>query len=205
MKRTHHCGQLRAANANEKVGLCGWVHRRRDHGGLIFIDLRDRSGLIQIVFNEENKELHALAQQLRSEYVIAVKGVVVKRSEATIKRDLPTGEIEVTGEELEILNTAKTPTIEIADPRTEPDEMVRLKYRYLDLRKEKMRENLIFRHKITKAMSDFLDDEGFLSIETPFLRQINARRGRGIIWFPAGSVPASSTRCRNHPSFTSRS
>ncbi|MFA6169470.1 MAG: aspartate--tRNA ligase [Candidatus Margulisiibacteriota bacterium] len=169
IKRTINCGEVRAEREGEKVGLCGWVHRRRDHGGLIFIDLRDRSGLIQIVFNEENKALHALAQQLRSEYVIAVSGIVVKRSEATIKRDLPTGEIEVTGEELEILNAAKTPTIEIADPRTEPDEMVRLKYRYLDLRKEKMRENLIFRHKITKAMSDFLDDEGFLAIETPFL------------------------------------
>jgi aspartyl-tRNA synthetase len=152
-----------------KVELLGWVHRRRDHGGLIFIDLRDRSGLVQVVFSSKDSELHVKAQELRSEYVIEVKGTVVRRSPETVNKDLPTGQIEVSASYLEILNTAKTPPFEIADPRTEPDETVRLKYRYIDLRKQKMRENLVFRHKVIKAMSDYLDGQGFLEIETPFL------------------------------------
>ncbi|MFH1389350.1 MAG: aspartate--tRNA ligase [Candidatus Margulisiibacteriota bacterium] len=181
IKRTISCGLLRASQENETVGLCGWVHRRRDHGGLIFIDLRDRSGLVQIVFNEENRELHALASQLRSEFVVAVRGIVVKRSPQAVNQDLPTGEVEVAAQSLEILNSSKTPTIEIADPRTEPDEMVRLKYRYLDLRKDKMRENLIFRHKITKALGDFLDNDGFLEIETPFLTKSTPEGARDYL------------------------
>jgi len=136
---------------------------------------------VQVVFNEENKGLHALAGELRSEFVVAVRGRVVKRSPQTVNKELPTGEIEIIAELLEILNTAKTPTIEIADPRTEPDEMVRLKYRYLDLRKEKMRENLIFRHKITKALGDYLDKEGFLEIETPFLTKSTPEGARDYL------------------------
>ncbi|MFA4843602.1 MAG: aspartate--tRNA ligase [Candidatus Margulisiibacteriota bacterium] len=169
MKRTHQCGEIRAKHENSTVEAVGWVHRRRDHGGLIFIDLRDRSGLVQVVFSSSDAALHAKASQLRSEYVIAVKGQVVKRSPETANKELPSGEIEIAAAALDILNTAKTPPFEIADARTEPDETVRLKYRYIDLRKERMRENLVFRHKIIKAMSDHLDREGFLEIETPFL------------------------------------
>lgn len=169
MKRTHHCGEIRLKNENSTVEIAGWVHRRRDHGGLIFIDLRDRSGLVQVVFSSQDTALHSQATLLRSEYVIAVKGQVVKRSPETVNKELPTGEIEITATVLDILNTAKTPPFEISDARTEPDETVRLKYRYIDLRKDRMRENLVFRHKIIKAMSDHLDQEGFLEIETPFL------------------------------------
>jgi aspartyl-tRNA synthetase len=181
MKRTHNCGEIRAKEVDKTVELLGWVHRRRDHGGLIFIDLRDRSGIVQAVFSSKDVDLHVKAQQLRTEYVIAVKGQVVKRSPETVNKELPTGEVEVAADHLEILNTAKTPPIEVADARTEPDEMVRLKYRYIDLRKDKMRENLIFRHKVIKAMADFLDQEGFLEIETPFLTKSTPEGARDYL------------------------
>jgi aspartyl-tRNA synthetase len=179
--RSRNCGKLKKKDVGSEVELAGWVHRRRDHGGLIFIDLRDRSGLAQIVFGQENKKLHATAEKLRGEYVISVKGKVVDRSPETVNKNLPTGEIEVSASELNILNTAKTPPIEVADAKTEPDEMVRLKYRYIDLRKDKMRENLIFRHKIIKAISDCLDSEGFLEIETPFLTKSTPEGARDFL------------------------
>jgi len=181
LKRSHNCGEIRAKDEGKSVQLLGWVHRRRDHGGLIFIDLRDRSGLVQVVFTGKDIDLHVKAQQLRIEYVIAVKGKIVKRSSETVNKEMPTGEIEIVSEDLEILNTAKTPPIEIADARTEPDEMVRLKYRYIDLRKDKMRENLIFRHKVIKAMADYLDDQGFLEIETPFLTKSTPEGARDYL------------------------
>ncbi|MDD5594501.1 MAG: aspartate--tRNA ligase [Candidatus Margulisbacteria bacterium] len=181
LKRTHNCGEVRAAAVDSTVILNGWVHRRRDHGGLIFIDLRDRSGLVQVVFSSKDVDLHLKAAQLRSEFVIAVKGKVVKRSPETINKDLPTGEVEITAEELEILNASKTPPIEVADSRTEPDEMVRLKYRYIDLRKDKMRENLILRHNVIKAMADYLDNDGFLEIETPFLTKSTPEGARDYL------------------------
>ncbi|MDD5382451.1 MAG: aspartate--tRNA ligase [Candidatus Margulisbacteria bacterium] len=181
MYRSRNCGELRTKDLGTEAVLAGWVHRRRDHGGLIFIDLRDRSGLVQIVFNQENKELHDLAGKLRVEFVVSVKGKVVARSPETINKELPTGEIEVVASSLNILNTAKTPPIEIADARTEPDETVRLKYRYIDLRRDKMRENLIFRHKVVKAMADYLDQEGFLEIETPFLTKSTPEGARDYL------------------------
>ncbi len=181
MKRSHGCGEIRAKDVEKNVELLGWVHRRRDHGGLIFIDLRDRSGIVQAVFSSKDVDLHVKAQQLRIEYVVAVKGKVVKRSPETVNKELPTGEVEVAADRLEILNTAKTPPIEVADARTEPDEMVRLKYRYIDLRKDKMRENLIFRHKVIKAMADFLDQEGFIEIETPFLTKSTPEGARDYL------------------------
>ena len=124
MYRSRSCGELRKKDLETKVVLAGWVHRRRDHGGLIFIDLRDRSGLIQIVFGNEDKALHALAESLRSEFVISVEGLVVGRSVEATNAKIPTGEIEVKASKLEILNKSKTPIIEIADPTTEPDENV---------------------------------------------------------------------------------
>ena len=181
MYRSRHCGELRKKDVGSEVTLAGWVHRRRDHGGLIFIDLRDRSGLAQVVFGQENKELHSLAEKLRIEFVISIKGKVVERSAETVNKNLPSGEIEVKASELSILNASRTPPIEIADPTTEPDEMIRLKYRYLDLRKDKMRENLIFRHKVTKAISDCLDNEGFLEIETPFLTKSTPEGARDFL------------------------
>jgi aspartyl-tRNA synthetase len=181
LKRTHNCGEIRASEVGSAVIVNGWVHRRRDHGGLIFIDLRDRSGLVQVVFSSKNVELHLAASQLRSEFVLAVKGKVVRRSAETINKELPTGEIEIAADQLEILNTAKTPPFEVADARTEPDEMVRLKYRYIDLRKDKMRENLVLRHKVIKAMSDYLDDDNFLEIETPFLTKSTPEGARDYL------------------------
>jgi aspartyl-tRNA synthetase len=181
MYRSRYCGELRLSDVGQNVTLAGWVHRRRDHGGLIFIDLRDRTGISQIVFNQDNKDLHVLAETLRGEFVISVKGSVVKRLPDAINKNIPTGEIEIVAKSLEILNTSKTPAIEIADPRTEPDEMVRLKYRYLDLRKDKMRENLIFRHKIVKAISDCLDQDGFLEVETPFLTKSTPEGARDFL------------------------
>jgi aspartyl-tRNA synthetase len=168
-------------NLDQNVALCGWVHRRRDHGGLIFVDLRDVSGIVQVVFSGDNKTLHKIAETIRGEFVIRVEGKVVKRSPETVNPNIKTGEIEVTVSNLEILNTSKTPVIEIADPTTEPDEFIRLKYRYLDLRKEEMRKNLIFRHKIIKAMSDYLDENNFLEIETPFLTKSTPEGARDYI------------------------
>ncbi|MCX5726737.1 MAG: aspartate--tRNA ligase [Candidatus Saganbacteria bacterium] len=181
MKRTYNAGELRAKNVGEKVELLGWVHRRRDHGGLIFIDLRDRSGLVQIVFGAEDKTLHSKVEQIRSEFVIHVIGEVKKRTPETINKAMPTGEVEVKATYLEILNTSKTPPFEIADPKVEVDETVRLKYRYIDLRKTEMRENLIFRHKVIKAARDHLDENDFLEIETPFLTKSTPEGARDYL------------------------
>ncbi|MFA6548798.1 MAG: aspartate--tRNA ligase [Candidatus Margulisiibacteriota bacterium] len=181
MYRSRNCGELRKTDVGAEALLAGWVHRRRDHGGLIFIDLRDRSGIVQVVFNQENKELHALASKLRGEYVASVRGKVVDRAPEAVNKDLSTGEVEVVASALDILNTSKTPPIEIADARTESDETIRLKYRYIDLRKDKMRENLIFRHKVVKAVSDCLDGEGFLEIETPYLTKSTPEGARDFL------------------------
>ena len=181
MKRTHNCGELGKKDVNKEVILAGWVHRRRDHGGLIFIDLRDRSGLCQVTIGVTNKELHKTGEQLRSEFVTLVKGKVVERSKETVNPKLPTGEIEVLASGIEILNRSKTPPFEIADASQEIDENVRLKYRYIDLRKDEMRENLVFRHKVIKASRDFLDKEGFLEIETPFLTKSTPEGARDYL------------------------
>ncbi len=157
------------AQIGKDVSVCGWVHRRRDHGNLIFIDLRDRSGLVQIVFDSKDPATHSTAEKLRSEYVVCVTGKVVARAPESVNKNIPTGEIEIEPSAIEILNTAKTPAFEIADPTQHVDENTRLKYRYLDLRKDFMKDNLVLRHKVLKAASDYLDENGFLEIETPFL------------------------------------
>jgi len=181
LKRTHYCGQLNVNDIGKDVVLMGWVHRSRDHGGLIFIDLRDRYGIAQIVFDPEGcKEAFANAEAVRTEYVIAIKGVVRPRPEGTVNSNLPTGQIEVDGSELIILNAAKTPPFYIED-NVAVDENVRLKYRYLDLRRPEMAKALVLRHKTTIAMRDFLDREGFLEIETPILTKSTPEGARDYL------------------------
>jgi aspartyl-tRNA synthetase len=166
--RTHSAGELRKDDAGERVRLAGWVHRRRDHGGLIFIDLRDRWGITQITFHPERSGIFTAAERLRSEWSISVEGEVVRRPEGNENPDLPTGAIEVEATGLEILNPSETPPFEIERDRA-VDEMLRLKYRYLDLRRERMRDKILLRHRVVKHMRDYLDDRDFVEIETPLL------------------------------------
>lgn len=168
-KRSHHCGELTKEQAGAQVVLCGWVSKRRDHGGLIFIDLRDRSGIVQVVADPDTAgSSFKTAEDIRNEFVIKVNGTVRLRDEATINENIATGAIEVVAAEIEVLNTAKTPPFYIQDG-IDTDENLRLKYRYLDLRRPEMQKNIILRHKVTKLMRDFLDNNGFLEIETPML------------------------------------
>nr|WP_277998273.1 aspartate--tRNA ligase [Zhaonella formicivorans] len=181
LKRSHRCGELNLKDSDAEVVLMGWVHKRRDHGGLIFVDLRDRSGIVQVVFNPEiSAEAFEKAEEVRSEYVLAVRGKVVARPEGTINKNLATGEIEVYAEELRILNRAKTPPFYIAE-NIDVDETVRLRYRYLDLRRPDMQQAMILRHKTTKAMRDFLDKHGFLEIETPMLTKSTPEGARDYL------------------------
>ncbi len=169
MFRTHTCNQLGAKHQGEEVTLSGWVHRRRDHGGLIFIDLRDRWGLTQIVFDPDtNADMHDAAHALRNEYVIQVTGRVRHRPEGQENPNLETGAIEVEGQRLSILNTAKTPPFDI-NKETPVDETIRLRYRYLDLRRERMQRNIVLRHNVVRYIRNFLADEDFIEIETPIL------------------------------------
>jgi aspartyl-tRNA synthetase len=167
--RTHYCGELRKEHVGQTVTIAGWVNRRRDHGKLIFIDLRDREGVVQTVFNPEvSPKAHSIASELRSEYVLRAKGKVSLRPQGTENPKLATGEVELIVEEAEILNKAKTPPFYINE-EVEVDESLRLKYRYLDLRRERMQRNIILRHRVVKFMRDFLDARGFLEIETPIM------------------------------------
>jgi aspartyl-tRNA synthetase len=167
--KTHTCGELSRKNAGETVTLAGWVDRRRDLGGLIFIDLRDRSGMVQVVFNPElHPESHAVADGMRNEFVIGVVGEVILRSEGTINPKMPTGHIEIVAREARIFNAALTPPFYINED-VDVDENLRLQYRYLDLRRARMQKNLMLRHRAVKYCRDFLDAKGFIEIETPIL------------------------------------
>ena len=180
-KRSHHCGLLTAAEAGQQVTLSGWVAKRRDHGGLIFIDLRDRSGIVQIVIDTETAGASfKVAEDVRNEFVVSITGCVRLRTEDTINRNIPTGEIEIEASSLEILNTAKTPPFYIQDG-VDVDENVRLRYRYLDLRRPEMQKNLILRHKVTKLMRDFLDNRSFIEIETPMLTKSTPEGARDYL------------------------
>ncbi|MBT2694162.1 aspartate--tRNA ligase [Bacillus sp. ISL-55] len=179
--RSYFCGEVTEEAIGEKVTLKGWVQKRRDLGGLIFIDLRDRTGLVQIVFNPDvSPEALSLADKVRTEYVLDVKGTVIARSEGSINGNLKTGKIEVQAEELTIINEAKTTPFVIAD-KTEVSEDVRLKYRYLDLRRPVMFETFKMRHQVTKAIRDFLDGEGFLDVETPILTKSTPEGARDYL------------------------
>ncbi len=169
MLKTHACGELRAEHEGQTVTLAGWVNRRRDHGGVTFLDLRDRSGLVQVVANPEiSGEAHLAATDVRNEWVVRIEGTVQVRPEGMRNPDLPTGEIEVMIDRLWVLNPANTPPFPINE-ETEVDENVRLKYRYLDLRRDRMQSNLKLRHQVVKYIRDYLDERGFWEVETPIL------------------------------------
>lgn len=170
MLKSHACGALRAEHATQEVTLAGWVHRRRDQGGLIFIDLRDREGIAQLVINQETvPDVHAKAKDVRGEWVIQVRGVVRKRPDAMVNKNLATGEIEVEVAGIEILNPAKNPPFYINQDVDNLDEALRMKYRYLDLRRERMQRNIILRHEIVRFIRNYLSNRGFIEVETPFL------------------------------------
>jgi aspartyl-tRNA synthetase len=181
LRRTGYCGSLRPSDAGREVVLMGWVQRRRDHGGVIFVDLRDREGIIQVVFNPEiNPEIHAKAHKIRSEFVLAVKGEVTMRPAESVNPDLDTGEIEVLTKELRILSASENPPFLIED-NGEISENVRLRYRYLDLRRPRLQKNLILRHKVAKAVRTYLDGQGFLEIETPVLTRSTPEGARDYL------------------------
>ncbi|MCK5202290.1 MAG: aspartate--tRNA ligase, partial [Desulfobacterales bacterium] len=181
MRRTHHCWELGADDVGKEVVLMGWVHRRRDHGGVIFVDLRDREGITQVVFNPiVDKKIHAKAHAIRSEYVLAVRGKVENRPADMINSKLKTGEIEVSVTELKILNTAKAPPFLIED-EIDASETIRLKYRHLDLRRSEMQKNLILRHQVATAVRKYLDRQGFLDLETPFLTRSTPEGARDYL------------------------
>ena len=169
MLKSHSCGELNKKHVGSKVTLAGWVDRRRDHGGLIFIDLRDREGVVQVVFNPEtSKECCEIASEMRNEYVVRVSGEVARRPPGTENPKLATGEIEVIAQNTDILNPSKTPPFYINE-EIEVEESLRFKYRYLDLRRPRMKENLLLRHRVVKFIRDFLSDRGFIEVETPIL------------------------------------
>ncbi|MCC7368862.1 MAG: aspartate--tRNA ligase [Chloroflexi bacterium] len=181
MRRTHTCGQVSAADVGRRVLLQGWLHRSRDHGGLIFSDLRDRSGLVQLVFNPDRAaEAHALASECRAEYVLEVEGEVSRRPPGTENPSLATGEIEILADRLTVLNPSQPLPFSVADD-SDVDEQVRLRYRYLDLRRPKMAQNLVLRHKVVKHIRDFLDAEGFLEVETPVLMKSTPEGARDYL------------------------
>jgi len=188
--RTHTCGELRAAQIGRTVSLCGWVHRRRDHGGLVFIDLRDRYGLTQVVFHPEpDPGLHARAHDLRSEYVIQVTGEVRARPAETENPDLPTGQVEVVCTALTVANTARTPAFPL-DDEAEAGENVRLTYRYLDLRRPSVQRGLLMRHHLVRTVRAYLEKGGFVEVETPFLTRSTPEGARDYL-VPSRTMPGA--------------
>jgi aspartyl-tRNA synthetase len=177
--RSHYCGQLNETFIDQSVTLCGWMHRRRDHGGVIFIDLRDREGLVQVVFDPDTQDAFAVAERVRGEYVLRVQGIVRYRPAGTENLELGTGKIEVLGKHLEILNTAETPPFQIDD--IDINEETRLRYRYIDLRRPMMQERFKLRAQVTRSIRRFMDDNGFLDIETPMLTKATPEGARDYL------------------------
>lgn len=181
MKRSHYCGELRLANAGQTAKLTGWVMRRRDHGGVIFVDLRDKSGITQVVFDPMIDQIaHELANQIRNEFVLYVSGEIRKRGEGATNPNLPTGEIEIAVDQLEILNTAHTPPFLVEDDINVAEE-VRLKHRYLDLRRPKMQKALLTRHKAMLACRNYMNEQGFIEVETPILMNSTPEGARDVL------------------------
>lgn len=177
--RTIYCGELRSSNIDDEIELCGWAHRRRDHGGVIFIDLRDRTGLVQVVINPDTPESFKEAERVRSEFVLHIKGKVRARPDGSDNSDMPTGEIEVLVSELEVLNSSETPPFMLDD--TDINEETRLRYRYVDLRRPELLERLQFRSKITQQLRTYLDEHDFLDIETPMLTKATPEGARDYV------------------------
>ena len=184
--RSHYCNELNAGLNGEDVRLCGWAHRRRDHGGVIFIDLRDTTGLAQVVVDPDVAEAFALAERVRNEFVLAVRGRVRPRPEGTVNPNLPSGEVEVFASEIEICNPADTPPFQLDDEGVHDD--VRLKYRYVDLRRPYMQRQMRLRHQVCQRLRRFLDERRFLEIETPLLTKATPEGGAGLF----GAQPRAS-------------
>ena len=178
--RSHYCGDLRASESGQEVEIYGWVHRRRDHGGVIFLDVRDRTGVLQVVFDPDEEESFAIADSVRNEYVLMAKGKVRARPEGTVNPDMPTGEVEVLGKELRILNAAKTPPFQL-DEYSEAGEDIRLRYRYMDLRRPEMQQRMQARARITSAVRSYLEGQGFWDIETPTLSRATPEGARDYL------------------------
>jgi aspartyl-tRNA synthetase len=186
--RTHYCGETTLEHLEQEVQLCGWVNRRRDHGGVIFIDLRDRTGIVQVVFDPDRADIFLAAEQLRNEYVIKVTAKVRPRPEGTVNSDLSTGEIEVLATALEVLNKSDTPPFQLDD--TDVNEESRLRYRYIDLRRPEMQARMQTRVQVTRALRNYLDDNGFLDIETPMLTKATPEGARDYL-VPSRTHPGS--------------
>ncbi|MEJ2094771.1 MAG: aspartate--tRNA ligase, partial [Gammaproteobacteria bacterium] len=186
--RTHYCGHLNTSHLDDQVELCGWVQRRRDHGGVIFIDLRDRYGVAQIVFDPDRPEPFAIADSVRNEFVLRINGKVRRRPEGTVNKDLATGEVEVLGYEIQILNRAKTPPFQLDDEHVADD--TRLRYRYIDLRRPEMQANMRLRAKVAGIMRHYLGDRGFLEIETPMLTKATPEGARDYL-VPSRTQPGN--------------
>jgi aspartyl-tRNA synthetase len=179
MMRTHYCGHVNRELIGQTVTLCGWAHRRRDHGGVIFIDLRDREGMAQIVIDPDTKEAFAIAESVRNEFVLKVTCKVRARPEGTINKNIPTGEVEMLASEIEILNPSLTPPFMLDDDTL--TETVRLQHRYIDLRRPVMQENMKLRYRVSKVIRDYLDDNGFIEVETPMLNRSTPEGARDYL------------------------
>jgi aspartyl-tRNA synthetase len=177
--RTHYCGNVNETLVDQTVDVCGWVHRRRDHGGVIFIDLRDHSGLLQIVFDVDQPELHAIADRVRSEYVLKIKAKVRRRPAGMANPGMASGQVEALGQQLEVLNSSETPPFQLDEEEINED--VRLRYRYIDLRRPPMQEKIRLRARVTRSLRNFMDENGFLDIETPMLTKATPEGARDYI------------------------
>ena len=185
--RTHYCGEVKKTEVGQEVEVCGWVHRRRDHGGVIFLDVRDRSGIVQVVYDPDTEDSFATADRVRNEFVLKAKGLVRDRPDGTVNPEMATGEVEILGNQLEILNAALTPPFQL-DEYSEAGEDVRLKYRYMDLRRPEMQEKLKLRAQITSAIRSVLEEENFLEVETPTLSKSTPEGARDYL-VPSRTYP----------------
>ncbi|GIS52029.1 MAG: hypothetical protein Ct9H90mP27_5200 [Gammaproteobacteria bacterium] len=185
--RTHYCGEVKKTEVGQEVEVCGWVHRRRDHGGVIFLDVRDRSGIVQVVYDPDTEDSFATADRVRNEFVLKAKGLVRDRPDGTVNPEMATGEVEILGSQLEILNGALTPPFQL-DEYSEAGEDVRLKYRYMDLRRPEMQEKLKVRAQITSAIRSVLEEENFLEVETPTLSKSTPEGARDYL-VPSRTYP----------------
>ena len=199
--RSHYCGLVTEALMGQTVTLCGWVNRRRDHGGVIFVDLRDREGYVQVVCDPDRPEMFKIAEELRNEFCIQVKGLVRARPEGTVNESLKSGKIEVLCHELTVLNPSVTPPFQLDEDNL--SETTRLTHRVLDLRRPYMQHNLMLRYRVAMEVRKFLDANGFIDIETPMLTKSTPEGARATTWCPAACTTACSSRCRSRRSCSS--